>query len=217
MGAENAIEVEVLVVRREEFPGENKEMRALESLATRRGDTSSCPGGFGRRASLLLKLLVAQKCGGGKVQRSEFGKPFISGQPFCWNLSHDDELACVAFAPAPVGVDVEAIRAADEVRMAALGCAAPEVLCQWVREGSTEAERAFRFTLAWTATEAALKAEGRGFAKAQGATMGDLARWHYRARAIGGCLVTCACARPLNLQRRFVNREEISHAVSAVR
>lgn len=204
-------------MRREEFAGENKEMRALESLAVRRGDASSCSGGFGRQASLLLKLLVAQKCGGGKVQRSEFGKPFISGQPFCWNLSHDDDLACVAFAPVPVGVDVEAIRIADEVRMAALGRAAPEVLCQWVREGSTEAERAFRFTLAWTATEAALKAEGRGFAKARGATVNDLARWHYRARVMGGCLVTCACAMPLDLQLRFVSREEASRALGAVR
>lgn len=213
MAPESAIEVDLLVLRRDEFFLGEQERRALERLAPRLGGTSAADDGFEATASLALKLIVSQRCGGGEVRRSPCGKPFVAAQPFCWSLSHDPSLVCAAFAPVSIGIDVEPLMLPDSIRLAALDRAAPSALGRWVRKGGTEWRRAVRFTLAWTATEAALKASGEGFVAPGALSAEAFGRWRYGAHLAGGCLITCACSHVPKLHLRPVGHEELVRAL----
>ncbi|MFJ8846073.1 4'-phosphopantetheinyl transferase family protein [Streptomyces cyaneofuscatus] len=90
------------------------------------------------------------------------GRPVISGHPeLQFSLSHTGSLALIAFAPVPVGVDVEAVPEPDALRdlTAALHPQERTELGQ-VDPGW----RAFAFTRCWTRKEACLKGTGEGIA-----------------------------------------------------
>lgn len=216
MESEGSIEVEVLVALRREFALNAGEKRALWRWADRLGGTTAGGFGFEAEASLMLKLLVLQRCGGGEVRRSRWGKPYIANQPFHWSLSHDRELACVAIAPVPVGIDVEQMAPLSEAHLAALDHAAPEVLGRWVRQSATRKQGMLRFALAWTATEAALKASGEGFAAKGVLSEEAFGLWRYGSKVVEGCLITCACSRPSRLRLRFVGNEQLAQALGSM-
>ncbi len=210
------IDVKVLIVSRRRFALEAEEKRALYCWADRLGGTTAGNSGFETEASLMLKLLILQQCGGGEVHRSRWGKPFVVDQPFRWSLSHDRALACVAMSPAPVGIDVEQIVPLSEAHLAALDHAAPEALGRWVRQSATRRQGMLRFALAWTATEAALKASGEGFAVKGALSEEDFRSWRYESKMAEGCLITCACSQLPRLSLQFVGREHLARALEAM-
>lgn len=210
------IDVKVLIVSRRRFALEAEEKRALYCWADRLGGTTAGNSGFETEASLMLKLLILQQCGGGEVHRSRWGKPFVVDQPFRWSLSHDRALACVAMSPAPVGIDVEQIVPLSEAHLAALDHAAPEALGRWVRQSATRRQSMLRFALAWTATEAALKASGEGFAVKGALSEEDFRSWRYESKMAEGCLITCACSQLPRLSLQFVGREHLARALGAM-
>mgnify|MGYP000125690177 CR=1 FL=1 len=85
-------------------------------------------------------------------------------------------------SPAPVGIDVEQIVPLSEAHLAALDHAAPEALGRWVRQSATRRQSMLRFALAWTATEAALKASGEGFAVKGALSEEDFRSWRYESK-----------------------------------
>jgi len=100
---------------------------------------------------VILRELLAQYVGTPiELRRGARGKPFTDGIEF--NLSHCDDLALVAIAPFPVGVDVEHHGRVDPRRLARLVLAPAEAHC-------TD-ERAF--LRVWCRKEAYLKATGAG-------------------------------------------------------
>ncbi|HEV7628545.1 MAG TPA: 4'-phosphopantetheinyl transferase superfamily protein [Streptomyces sp.] len=95
------------------------------------------------------------------------GRPSLPGDPLHFSLSHGGDLVLLAFAAAPVGVDVEeepqshvveevsrALHPREQVELGAL----------------PEAERAAAFARCWTRKEAYLKGTGTGLAEAPSVT-----------------------------------------------
>jgi 4'-phosphopantetheinyl transferase len=91
------------------------------------------------------------------------GKPALAGGELSFNLSHADDLALVAVArEAPVGVDVERLRAVAGRERIAARCFAP---AERAALGALPEEaRDLAFLLGWTRKEAVAKARGEGVA-----------------------------------------------------
>jgi 4'-phosphopantetheinyl transferase len=93
------------------------------------------------------------------------GRPSVAGSgglALDFNLAHSEELALLALAPGPVGVDLEHLGGpADAMQIARHFFSAREVGCL---ERLPPASRARGFFCAWTRKEAVLKAAGRGLA-----------------------------------------------------
>lgn len=100
--------------------------------------------------------------GEGDVAVGEHGKPRLrDGGGLEFNLSHSRNLALVAVAARPVGIDVEAIRPRRD--LAALAERFLDAEAAAAVEEAAEAEREGVFYRAWTRHEARLKCLGTGF------------------------------------------------------
>ncbi len=92
------------------------------------------------------------------LQRGEFGKPFLEGDPIHFNLSDTKDAIVVALSRQPIGADIETIkRRTDHDRVAEHYFTPREV------KSIAEAEDGKRrFLELWTRKEAVLKASGVG-------------------------------------------------------
>jgi phosphopantetheinyl transferase len=88
-----------------------------------------------------------------------FGKPFASGSPFHFNISHSHDSLVIAVSLADVGIDLERKRpvVTDQLAMACMS--RPERAELSLMSGPAALEYFFRI---WTAKEALLKASGVG-------------------------------------------------------
>lgn len=114
-----------------------------------------------RRLSQLARLALGQSCRISGLQlhhlpKDEDGVPLPVGG-IHWSLSHKSEVVGGVAAPMPVGIDLETLRPINGALMDRVADAR-----EWRLAGGGQNERNFfRF---WTAKEAVLKAEGKGFA-----------------------------------------------------
>lgn len=93
-----------------------------------------------------------------QILRSEAGKPYVSGNPCYFSLSHSGELVVCAVSDKPVGVDVERIRTIDQA-VATKICTEEELI---FLNGIAEQETRNRALLEiWTKKEAIFKIEGK--------------------------------------------------------
>lgn len=102
-------------------------------------------------------------------QRSGHGKPYLAGAPppFHFNLTTSHGLALVGVSlRLPLGVDCEHLRTCSEMSGIARRMFAQEVADQVM--AAAEPERRERFYRAWTALEAAVKADGLGLFRRNG-------------------------------------------------
>ncbi|KKZ70869.1 hypothetical protein VO63_26605 [Streptomyces showdoensis] len=114
-------------------------------------------GGYLGRApgAVVFARLDCPGCGG------PHGRPVLAerGDALHFSLSHSKGLALVAFAPVPVGADVEAVPEAGTVGQVADSLHPAERSELALLAG---AERAAAFTRCWTRKEAYLKGTGQG-------------------------------------------------------
>lgn len=93
------------------------------------------------------------------------GKPDLQGSPLHFNLTHSDDLALLAVAHQPVGIDLEQFRP-----LAGFGYLVNTALNQAERTAFNqlpEDRKNFTFFRLWTSKEAVMKALGGGFKLAQ--------------------------------------------------
>lgn len=93
----------------------------------------------------------------GEWQYNEYGKPYIPGAPF-FSISHCKEGIAVAVNDKPIGIDIEAIRHADDALI-------ERTMNETERRLIVNGERANGerlFTRLWTQKEAILKCRGTG-------------------------------------------------------
>jgi 4'-phosphopantetheinyl transferase len=92
---------------------------------------------------------------------TQHGKPYISGSPIAFNVSHTHGMAALAFAmQTSVGIDVEAVRTnfrADEIAERFFSDHERQSLRKYFKE-----ERHAAFFRCWTRKEAYIKARGEG-------------------------------------------------------
>ena len=111
---------------------------------------------------LMLKELLGQ-VGFNRIDSDEFrynpnGKPYIPGAPH-FSISHCKAGIAVAVDEKPIGIDIEAIRHADEELIKRTMNEAEREL---VNEGMSELERDRAFIRLWTQKEAVVKMQGTG-------------------------------------------------------
>ena len=104
---------------------------------------------------MLKERLAVMGYGLRNFAYNEYGKPYIEGGPY-FSISHCKEGIAVAIDEEPIGIDIEAIRHADE---ALIERTMNEEERLWVM-GYGLRDRAF--TRLWTQKEAVLKAQGVG-------------------------------------------------------
>jgi 4'-phosphopantetheinyl transferase len=90
---------------------------------------------------------------------NEWGRPSIAGG-LEFNLAHSENEFLLGISRQPIGVDIEKIRAIEEVHLVARTVFSPEELTAWSL--LPEGEQLPAFYKIWTRKEALLKALGRG-------------------------------------------------------
>ena len=96
------------------------------------------------------------------------GKPALAGEPaLCFNVSHSDDLALIAIAPAAspdmaLGIDVERLRPVEKIEALVLRCFNAAERAAW--QASPCQSRSATFFRLWARKEARLKAAGCGLA-----------------------------------------------------
>lgn len=117
------------------------------------------------RTALRELLGEALGCSANGIQfyYSPEGKPGCAGVHF--NVAHSENLALIAVAPHPVGVDIEFKRQVEFDALAAT-VFSPAELAVWKRFG--ESEKAEKFYALWTRKEALLKGIGCGITEHTG-------------------------------------------------
>ncbi len=115
-----------------------------------------------RRAWLRQLLAHRLGCEAGAVELRVRGrgKPVLAGAELEFSCARSDDLAVIAVATVPVGVDVERVRGGGWTRAAAQRVLSGSEL-QWVESARGE-ERDRRFYRAWTRKEAWAKVDGSG-------------------------------------------------------
>lgn len=114
----------------------------------------------------VLRLLLGECRGGSPADISfdygEFGKPMLA-QDNGWqfNVAHSGDYALLVVANGPaVGVDIERLRALDDLASLAPRVLSPGETVLWQSLSASHRQRAF--FAAWTGKEAVVKAMGRG-------------------------------------------------------
>lgn len=110
------------------------------------------------------------------------GRPAVEGDPLHFSLSHAGDLVLLAFAPVPVGADVEEHPSVSTVTEV-IGTLHPREVREL--DALPEARRPAAFTRCWTRKEAYLKGLGTGLAEDPSVTYvstlgtpADPAGWH---------------------------------------
>lgn len=144
---------DVRLAKLQRFHRQEDRDRGLAAHALLRRELVALVGGS--PAGLRLQTRCAA-CGS-----REHGKPELPGRPVEFNLSHSGDLVCVALAPAgaPVGVDVEQLRAVNWTALRRSVFADAE----WTATAAAPDPDAAR-TQVWARKEAAVKASGHGLA-----------------------------------------------------
>ncbi len=119
---------------------------------------------FGQFCCLKAWLLLRDSVAGEKSrvesiwQYNEHGKPYIEGGPY-FSISHCKEGIAVAIDDKPIGIDIEAIRHAEEDLIERTMNAEEK---SRVESKKSKEERDREFTRLWTQKEAIVKAQGVG-------------------------------------------------------
>lgn len=154
------------------------------------------------------------------LPRTAAGKPFYADDPgLCFNLSHSGNYVALALGPAPVGVDIELIRAKRDSDAIAKRFFATDEFRWLSRFG--QPERAVRFYELWSRKESVVKAAGDGLAgnlagfstvpggDCESAVNVDGHRWWVRSfhEPTGYSLAVCTAAAGLPLRKPILSRD----------
>lgn len=136
--------------------------------------------------------------------RNEYGRPQLTGEGPCFNLSHGGSYAVLAVYPEPVGVDIEPVGDKLPISIPRRYLRPDEL--EWL-EAETTPER---FARLWTRLESALKADGRGFGMEdrEFSVMDDSCPWQIRTFLFDGHTISCAAGERFEIQIERLSAEK---------
>ena len=176
---------------------------------------------FRRRQDKILSLgagvLLLRALPQGAAERvrcDENGKPYLPGEDIYFNLSHAGTFAVCAVSCAPVGCDVELIRA----YLPAVARRFDPAEARLLEEEPDEARRAELFFRLWTLKESYMKAVGEGislglssfcvaFEGERPVLCGMEAEWQFKEYAVASgyrCAVCAHAGLPFVSQPEFI-------------
>ena len=159
-------------------------------------------------AGLLLRRVLGVTADE-QLRKNEHGRPELTGESPCFNLSHGGNYAVLAVADYPVGADIEPV--SDRAPIIPRRFLQPDELVWLEAEPTPE-----RFAWLWTRLESALKADGRGFELQQRAfSVLDVdGPWKIETVEHDGHVLSCALEKPFELQICILSAEELLHEKS---
>ena len=110
-----------------------------------------------QESALITKEALRHFIGNRTVLRDSYGKPYLDGNPFYFNVSHTQGYALIGISKTPIGVDIEKILKERVISNTPL---MSESEHQSIKDSPDEVDAFFSF---WCAKEALLKARGTGF------------------------------------------------------
>jgi len=110
-----------------------------------------------RESALMTQEALRHLIGSGTILRDSYGKPYLDGNPFYFNVSHTQDYAFIGISQTPIGVDIEKVL---EERVISDTPLMSESEHQVIKNAPDKADAFFSF---WCAKEALLKARGTGF------------------------------------------------------
>ena len=110
-----------------------------------------------QESALITQEALRHLIGNRTILRDSYGKPYLDGNPFYFNVSHTQDYAFIGISQAPIGVDIEKIL---EERVLSNTPLMSESEHQAIKDAPDKADAFFSF---WCAKEALLKARGTGF------------------------------------------------------
>lgn len=166
-------------------------LRATESSSRQTRNEAYCTG-------LLLARVLGAVCDE-QLTFGPAGKPALAAGTPCFSVSHGGGLVALAVSDADVGADVERIPAAygPAQRAAARRILPAERFAALDAAPASDAPRLF--ALAWTRTEAVLKAAGSGFGVDPREHPEALEGWEVESVEHRGCVLTVARRDPFEI------------------
>ncbi|MBO5726708.1 MAG: 4'-phosphopantetheinyl transferase superfamily protein [Clostridia bacterium] len=119
-----------------------------------------------------------------KLARTEKGKPYAIDIPYCFNISHCENLLAIAIDKKSIGVDIEKIKTLKSDVTKAL-CTQSDT--DFLNSAENEQDALIRFYKIWTAKEAYFKMLGSGITNLKSINYCDLNPKHYLEN---DCIVT---------------------------
>jgi len=110
-----------------------------------------------QESALITQEALRHLIGNGTILRDSYGKPYLEGNSFYFNVSHTQGYAFIGISETPIGVDVEKILKERVVSNTPL---MSESEHRAIKNAPDETDAFFSF---WCAKEALLKAQGTGF------------------------------------------------------
>lgn len=146
-------------------------------------------------AGLLLRRVLGVDSDE-KLRRNAYGKPELTFEGPCFNLSHGGNYAVLAVFRRPVGVDIEPV--GEKLPAALPRRALLQAELAWLDEKPTPE----RFAMLWTRLESALKADGRGLAleKREFSVTDNGGPWHLTTFPWDGHMISCAAGEQFELE-----------------
>lgn len=153
-------------------------------------------------AGLLLRYVLGVTADG-DLYRNEFGKPELTGEGPCFNLSHGGNYAVLALSDSAVGIDVEPVGEGIPITIPRRYLQSDELA--WLEERQTPE----RFARLWTRLESALKADGRGFALANRkfSVLESGNPWYLETLLHNGHCISCASGVPFEPELKLLSAE----------
>lgn len=154
-------------------------------------------------AGLLLRRVLNVR-EDGDLRRGEFGKPELTGEGPCFNLSHGGNYVVLAVGGTPLGVDVEPI----SERVPTIS---PRFFHPGEREWLGEKTAPDRFFHLWTRLESVLKADGRGllWEEREFSVMDGSCPWFIETFTHDGHIISCAAGERFSLEMRMLRAEQL--------
>lgn len=146
-------------------------------------------------AGLLLRRVLGVTSDE-QLWKNEHGRPELTGEGACFNLSHGGHYAVLAVFSVPVGVDIEPVGEKIPISIPRRFLQPDELA--WLEEEQTPE----RFAWLWTRLESALKADGRGFAMDERnfSVLESGSPWYLNTFLHNGHCISCAAAEPFDIE-----------------
>ena len=140
-----------------------------------------------------------------KLTQNRFGRPELTGEGPCFNLSHGGNFAVLALSDSPVGVDIEPVGEKMPIAIPRRYLQPDELA--WLEMEQTPE----RFAWLWTRLESALKADGRGFGMEQRSfsVMQNGDPWYLETFLHDGHCISCALGEPFEFEVNTVSAEDL--------
>lgn len=135
-----------------------------------------------------------------EIAYSPDGKPYLKSQKCFFNISHGGEYVALAVADGDIGIDIEPICAAENIKNIP-----SKAFTKDEREWLAKHQSDESFIMLWTGKEAVLKADGKGFSRdPQSISILRTKAFYIEHKTLENHIVSCAMKKNFGMEFIYV-------------